>query len=125
MPVPLIPAIPFPQFQPAMRIVTAITNGNPAVVTTSFNHQYQSGLIVRLDIPENYGMQQANQLFGPITVIDNITFSMPIDTTLFDPFVVPLPALTLTQAQAVPIGEIAQELYQAVRDVVPNQFSIP
>jgi hypothetical protein len=125
MPVPLIPALPYPQFQPAMRIITAITNGNPAVVTTSFNHQYQTGLIVRLDIPENYGMQQANQLFGPITVIDNITFSIPIDTTLFDPFVVPLPALTLTQAQAVPIAEIAPELYQAVRDVVPNQFSIP
>jgi len=122
MPMPLIPAIAYPQFQPAMRIITAITNGLPAIVTTSFNHNYLTGLIVRLDIPEEYGMQQANKLFGPITVIDQTTFSIPIDTTNFDPFIVPIPALIFTVAQAVPIAEIASELYQAVRDVVPNQF---
>ena len=122
MPIPLIPAYRFPQFQPAMRIVTAITNGFPAIVTTSFNHQYLTGLVVRLDIPSNYGMQQANQLFGPITVLTPTTFSIPIDTTYFDAFIVPGPALTFTLAQVVPIAEVSSELYQAVRDVVPHQF---
>jgi hypothetical protein len=119
---PLIPAISYPQFQPAMRIITAITNSFPAIVTTSFDHNYQTGLIVRLDIPLNYGMQQANQLFGPITRIDATTFSIPIDTRSFDPFVQPAPAVVYTLAQAVPIAEVSNELYQAVRDVVPNQF---
>ena len=122
MPIPLRPAIPYPQFQPAMRIITAITNGFPALVTTSFDHNYQTGLIVRLDIPQEYGMQQANKLFAPITRIDATNFAIEIDTRNFDPFIVPVPALIFTLAQAVPIAEITAQLYQAVRDVVPNQF---
>jgi hypothetical protein len=122
MAAPLIAAYPNPQFQPAMRIITAITNGFPCIVTTSFNHNYLTGLIVRLDIPNNYGMVQANQLFGPITVLSPTTFSMPIDTTQFDAFVVPLPAVISTLAQAVPMAEVASELYQAVRDVAPYIF---
>ena len=122
MPAPLIPAIEHPQFQPAMRVITAITNGFPAVVTTSFAHNYHTGLIVRLDIPEEYGMSQANQLFGPIIRIDATNFTIEIDTTKFDPFLVPVPALIFTQPQAVPIAEVAPLLYQAVRDVAPYQF---
>lgn len=119
---PLIPDIPYPQFQPAMRIITAITNGFPAVVTTNINHNYLTGLVVRLDIPETYGMQQANQKFAPITRIDATNFSIEIDTTLFDPFVVPLPAVVSTLAQAVPMAEVNSQLYQAVRDVTPNNI---
>ena len=122
MPVPLIPAYEHPQFQPAMRIITAITNGFPCIVTTSFAHNYLSGLLVRLDIPKEYGMEQANQLFGPITYIDAVTFSLPIDTTFFTPFVVPLPAVLSTLAQAVPMAEVASQLYQAQRDVAPYIF---
>ena len=74
-----------PVYQPAMRIISSVTNANPAVVTTTFNHQYKSGLIVRLNIAQGYGMQQANQLYGPIIVTGNTTFTIDIDTTLFDP----------------------------------------
>ncbi|MGD0331228.1 MAG: hypothetical protein ABSB40_12435 [Nitrososphaeria archaeon] len=116
---PLIPAYPHPQFQPAMRIITAITNGFPAVVTTSFAHNYLTGLVVRLDIPDDYGMVQANQQFGPITVLSDTTFSIPIDTTFFDAFVVPSSAVISTLAQAVPMAEVSSQLYQAVRDVAP------
>jgi hypothetical protein len=119
---PLIPAYPHPQFQPAMRIITAITNGFPAIVTTSFDHNYLTGLVVRLDIPSNYGMVQANQQFGPITVLSDTTFSIPIDTTYFDAFVVPSPVVISTLAQAVPIAEVSSQLYQAVRDVAPYIF---
>ena len=122
MPYPLIPDIPNPQFQPAMRVITAITNSFPAVVTTNINHNYQTGLVVRLDIPETYGMQQANQMFAPITRIDATHFSIEIDTNNFDPFVVPLATVVSTLAQAVPMAEIASELYQAVRDVTPNNI---
>jgi hypothetical protein len=120
MPFPLIPDVPYPQFQPAMRVITAITNGFPAVVTTDIDNNYQTGLIVRLDIPEEYGMVQANQLFGPITRIDATNFSIEIDTTYFDPFIVPGALIVSTLAQAVPMAEINSQLYQAVRDVTPN-----
>jgi hypothetical protein len=122
MPAPLIPAYEHPQFQPAMRIVTAITNGLPCLITTSFPHNYLTGLVVRLDIPESYGMVQANQLFGPIFVVDATHFSMPINTTFFNPFVVPLPAVISTLAQVVPMAEIASQIYQAQRDVAPYIF---
>jgi len=78
-----------PVFQRAMRVISSITNANPAVVTTTFDHQYLTGLIVRLNIPKGYGMSQANQLYGPITVTGSTTFTIDIDSTLFDTFIVP------------------------------------
>jgi len=113
-----ISPVQYPSFQPAMRQITAITNSLPAVITTSFNHNYYDGLVVRLDIPPGYGMQQANTLFGTVTRINGTQFSLPIDTTHFDPFVVPVVALQ--GAQAVPMGEDTMILWQAERNVVPQ-----
>jgi len=79
-----------PVFQRAMRIISTITNANPAVVTTTFDHQYLTGLIVRLNIPRGYGMTQANRLYGPIVVTGATTFTVDIDTTNFDTFIVPI-----------------------------------
>lgn len=76
-----------PVFQRAMRVISSITNDYPAVVTTTFAHQYLTGLIVRLNIPKGYGMTQANQLYGPIIVTGDSTFTIDIDTTYFDPFI--------------------------------------
>lgn len=114
-------AIENPIFQPAMRLIAAITNGNPAIVTTTFNHLYISGTIVRLDIPIACGMQQINSQFGPITVTGDTTFSIPIDSTYFDPFAIPMspPPSVNTCAQVVPIGEITSILYAAVQNVLP------
>jgi hypothetical protein len=116
-----IAAIPFPIFQPAMRIITAITNSNPAIVTTSFNNQYISGTIVRLDIPLGFGMQQMNQQFAPITVLSPTSFSIAIDSTSFDSFIVP--GGNLQYAQSVAIGEISQILTAAVQNVLPYPAS--
>lgn len=76
-----------PIFQKAMRIITAITNASQASVTTSFAHNYITGMIVRLNIPLGYGMQQANQLYAPITVTSTTTFTIDIDSTDMDPFI--------------------------------------
>ena len=77
------------------------------VVTTTFEHQYVNGTVVRLDIPPADGMQQANQLFAPLIVTSPTSFSLPIDSTLFEPFAIPVspPPEVNTCAQAVPIGE--------------------
>lgn len=110
-----------PVFQPAMRLITAITNSNPATVTTSFAHQYITGTIVRLDIPPADGMQQADQFVGPIIVTGTTTFTLPLDTTTFQPFsipVSPLPQIN-TCAQVVPIGEVTPILTAAVQNVLP------
>lgn len=112
-------AIAQPTFQPAMRIITNITNANPAVVTTSFNHQYKNGTIIRLDVPNGYGMVQANQLYGPIVVLSPTTFSIAIDTRFFDSYTTPSTApLNEQYPQSVPIGEIDTTLAAATLNIL-------
>lgn len=125
-------AFPNPIYQPAMRIITAITNASPALVTTSFDHLYLTGSIVRLDIPFGFGMQQANQKFGEILSIPSpTTFTISLDTTLFDPFVLPLnwPAtssfvagypVNAQNAEVVPFAENNNTLLSAVQNTLPH-----
>ena len=110
-----------PIYQPAMRAIASITNANPATVTTSINHLYITGTIVRIDIPKQLtgqtqlGMPQINQQFGSITVTGNTTFTIAIDTTFYDKFAVPSPLPQgYVPAQAVPIGELSSQLTAAV-----------
>lgn len=109
----MIDAIVNPIFQPAMRIISSISNSNPAIIVTTFAHQYYSKTIVRLLIPVEDEMVEADELFGEITVIDAVTFSIPINTTLFTPFVNNLPA------QVVPIGENSDTLIAATQNILP------
>jgi hypothetical protein len=109
----------FPIYQPAMRVISAISNSFPVTITTTINHQYQSGLIVRIDVPAGLGMQQLNQQFGPITVTGDTTFSIPIDTTFYDIFILPTQNSGYQDAQSVPFGEISSIIYQATRNVLP------
>ncbi len=113
-------ANPNPIFQPAMRLITAITNAAVATVTTSFAHQYITGLQVRLDIPIACGMQQANGLVGSIIVVSPSMFLIDIDTTLFDPFSIPSPANPHVNicAMVVPIGEVNEILTGATRNIL-------
>lgn len=111
---------PFPVYQPAMRVISSITNGFPSVVTTTVNHQYLDGTIVRLIVPTGFGMVQANQLTGSILVLSPTTFSVDIDTTLFDVFVLPSSfPLDYNDAQVIPVGEDNDTLLAATYNVLP------
>ena len=109
-------ANPDPLFQPAMRIITNITNAFPAVVTTSFAHNYIDGENLRLLVPNGYGMTQVNQLTGYITVLSPTSFSIDIDTTQFDAFIVP--ATPLEFSQVTPVGEANNILTAATHNVL-------
>jgi hypothetical protein len=68
---------------------------------------------------------QGNMLTGEITVIDDHTFSIAVDTTLFQPFILPAPitlkdgSMLLAQnAEAVPFGEDNSMLTAAVFNVL-------
>lgn len=80
---------------PGMLIISAITNANPMVATIvdSIYNTYIEGMLVTLTIPPHYGMFQANELTGLITNISGLNFTLNIDASLFDPFVVPAPGL--------------------------------
>lgn len=116
---PTCGAVQSPTFQPAMRIISAITKAQQAEVTTTFAHNYTTGLIVRLYVPRTYGMTQANKFSGPITVTSDITFTMNLDSTGFDTFFVP-PGNTAAEDQfcstVVPIAD--SFLNQAMRNVL-------
>lgn len=110
----------YPVFQPAMRIISGVTNAFPAVVTTTFAHQYGTGMIVRLNIPPGFGMVEANGLKGEIIVTGSTTFEIDIDTTFFDVFDAPSSyPFSYQYAQVVPVGQINELLRFATRNVLP------
>ena len=108
-----------PKFQPAMRVISAITKAYPAQVTTTFDHDYISGTIIRFHIPYAVGMQQLNHMQGIITVTGTDTFTVDIDTTSFDTFSIPVAPNPHdnTCALVIPIGELSSQLTAAVQDV--------
>lgn len=109
-------AYPTPVFGPAMRLIASITNAYPAVVTTTFDHDYVDGTIVRFDLPTATGMQQLNQMTSPILVTGLTTFTINVDTRQFASFSVPagLGPFIDVCPQVVPIGEINETLKASV-----------
>lgn len=87
-----------------------MTNSFPVTITTTFVHGYMNGLIVRLFIPEKVGMQAANNFYAPIAVTGPTTFTMPLDTTTFDPYDVPNVWYIRAYGQTVPIGEVTETI---------------
>lgn len=113
---------PSPMFQPAMRIISSITNENPASVTTTLDHDYLTGEIVRLIVPQGFGMTQINNLTGTITLTGSTTFLIDIDTTFFDVFSVPSPLpMAYTCPQVIPVGEVSSILSGATKNVLPTE----
>jgi hypothetical protein len=123
-------------FYPVTRLIYSITQSNPALITTTnntqvvggvlqavpANHGYGPGVIVRIDIPEACGMQQLNGFAGEITITSPTTFTVAVDTTQYDPFVIPLapvPAWAETCAQIVPFSENSLLLTNATVNTLP------
>lgn len=122
---PYYSAIQNPTYMPAVRDVTAVTNEIQPIVTTSFPHSYRSGLILRMVVPPNYGMYQLNDLKSVIEVLSDTTFRININTTNFDPFMIPTESMDqpLTNvAQSVPIGEVTEQLDQSFVNILTPQF---
>jgi len=88
-------------FEPERKIITAITNASPAVVTAAL-HGYTSDDIVKINVPIEYGMRLPRYEYR-ITVRNANSFSIGYDTTSLDAFVVPAVA-TFTKAEVLPIS---------------------
>lgn len=125
-------ALQSPIYQPALRIVQSITNANPAVITTTFDHNYKDGDIVQIIIGRGGGMTQMNQQQGTVTVLSTTSFSIPVDSREFDTFVFPTDVLQdpplmasgrkyFTPSQVVPVGNINSSIYLASQNVLRNE----
>ena len=94
---------------PSSLVITAITQTYPMVVTCVVNatteaNTYIPGQLVSLFVPYDYGMWQANGLVGQITAVNGLNFSLDIDATQFDPFVVPSSQYLVQPATMAPAG---------------------
>lgn len=109
-----------PTFQRAMRLISAITQAKNAQVTTSFDHDYETGDIVRLVIPKWFGMIEADGLVGEITVTDTDKFTIDIDTREFSTFSIPAPVPWYVHIypHVRPVGEITSKLSSATTNVL-------
>lgn len=80
---------------PSSLLITAITQALPMVITVSIGNTstevntYIIGMNVKLLVPNSYGMFQANNLVGTITAISGSQFTLNIDASQFDAFVIP------------------------------------
>jgi len=111
-----------PIFQPAIREIAGLSavyfqDTLLLQVTTTQDHLYKDGLVVRLSIPLEYDAQQFNQAKGDIVVDSPTTFIMAFASIQFDPFVVPLEPKQVPLV--IPIAEDVQFLNSAVQNVLP------
>lgn len=97
-------------YTPPRSAISAITQADPCVVTTSTNHDLTTGQVVRVHVPQNYGMVELNQKQVFVTVLTPTTFSLQaqqyipinINSTNFTAFTIPSnPSFT---AEIIPMG---------------------
>ena len=94
-------------FIPGSHEISAITNANPGVVTTTQEHGYETDYEVRFFFPLDVGMNQLKDKVVTITVIDDTNFSIDVDTTLLDVF---SPVGTSQLPQVIPVGSFTDRV---------------
>lgn len=120
-----------PSFKPTVRLISSISKGSTTTIVTATAHDYTTGMTVRILVPGDIntatkstagpvGMTQMNKLSGKITVVDNYTFTIDIDSSNFDSFSIPgtYPSNTGLYPQVVPYAEENDMNTEAVRNVL-------
>lgn len=80
---------------PSSLLITDITRSNPMVITVEIGNSstesntYIAGMAVKLFVPISYKMFQADGLIGTITNISGSDFTLNINSSSFDAFVIP------------------------------------
>lgn len=113
---------------PARVAISSITQADPGVVTTSTNHNLTTGQVVRLHVPQNYGMFQLNQMQVIIKVLSATMFSIfqsiipnnvvPISTTNYPAFTIP--AKPSATAEVLPMGSGPTPLLNTTVQILKN-----
>lgn len=133
-------------FYPYQKAIFNIVRGNPTSIATVGAHNFINGLVVRIDIPPPpalpgpgfppippgsvaKGMYQLNGTLAPITVTGANTFTIPVDSTGFEPFVSSFtPVNDAYVAQVIPVAEDALTLTSATHNnnnIIPEIYGPP
>jgi len=100
-----------PIFYPRRRFITKITQASLAVVTMCVTHGYKVGQLVRMVVPDAFGMTQMNGLQATVVAVNTTTTSgntitLDIDSSAFSAFAFPVTAdVPFSYAEVVPMGE--------------------
>jgi hypothetical protein len=109
-------------YQPSLFYISAISEGTVTTVTTSVNHNYVIGQLVRLLIPFNYGAQQLNERQGYVIGIPAANeVVLNIDSTKADAFI-PSPTYGPTPPQIAAIGEVNSGQISSTGNVQINTY---
>lgn len=95
-------------YSPHIEDIESVTQSAEALVTTEEDHTFVIGQQVQFFIPPQWGMRQLNTLKGYVlTIPDSDQFTVNINTTTFDTFVVPTPGpfIVIDDAQVAGIGD--------------------
>lgn len=91
-------------YKPSVFAISAIALGETTTVTTSVDHNYVIGQVVRLLIPESYGSFQINGQSGNVIVIPAPNqVIVTINSTNTNAFQI---GSTTTPAQIIAIGDV-------------------
>lgn len=88
--------------------ISSIAQGATTTITTAINHGFIVGNSVQFVIPPQYGMRQLDKMVGYVLSFTSNTITVNIDSTLFDAFVIPIPAFSIIvfdPAQVLPVGD--------------------
>ncbi len=100
------PPIQPQNFMPSMFFIEDILRGVSTLVTTSSNHNYVIGQLVRLLIPFGYGSRQLDGKQGYVVSIPSFSqVLVNINSQVCDAFI-PNPSIEKTKAQILAIGDI-------------------
>lgn len=103
---PLVPPYGISYWYPSLRRIVNITQAAQAVITTSVDSTYVPGQSIRLSVPPQFGMTQADGLLVNVVAVNGGNITVNLNTIGFTPFVFPLvAAYPFTPAQCVPVGE--------------------
>ena len=100
-------------FVPNRQQVSAITNANPGVVTTTQAHGYETGYKVRFFFPLDVGMNQLDDRIVEVTKINDTDFSIGVDTTNLDVF---SPVGTVQVPEVIPVGSFEDSVLQPTQN---------
>lgn len=95
-------------FVPKRREISAVTNALQAEVTTTEDHDYPVGQLVRLHVPEDYGMLLDTVKGVVLTVPTPTTFTVDVDTTQLATYATPSVPPAFSQSHVVPIDGITE-----------------
>lgn len=112
-----LPALPL--FGPRKVQITGISQANPMVVSVSENHDYVVGGIIKLSVPTEFGMTEADGIQAEITAIGTNTITLgSVDSTAFTAFAFPATAgVPVSFPEVIPVGEDGTILTNAKENI--------